>query len=147
MIINLWTSLSIHSPDEYMITIGKVFWVRMQVTLRPPWGHMGARASTFGLAERWQINARLIIQTWWVQVYTGGFEAGLPHGPATLEIPGGWRSTLKTVAKCDWFTDLQIWGPVCGRENARWGHLHMAGWNQLSRAIQQWADDWGGEVS
>ena len=27
-----------------------------------------------------------------VQVYTGGFQAGLPHGSATLEIPGVWRS-------------------------------------------------------
>ena len=29
-----------------------------------------------------------------VQVYTGGFQAGLPHGRATLEIPGSWRSQL-----------------------------------------------------
>merc|ERR1711971_1073017 len=25
------------------------------------------------------------------KVYTGGFQAGLPHGRATLEIPGDWR--------------------------------------------------------
>jgi len=25
------------------------------------------------------------------KVYTGGFQAGLPHGPATLEHPDGWR--------------------------------------------------------
>merc|ERR1712192_312958 len=31
------------------------------------------------------------------KVYTGGFQAGLPHGRATLEIPGDWRYEGKFV--------------------------------------------------
>merc|ERR1712055_766822 len=47
-----------------------------QVILRPPWEHMGAKGKYV-----WACG----------KVYTGGFQAGLPHGRATLEIPGGWR--------------------------------------------------------
>ena len=71
-----------------------------QVTLRPPLERMGARESMFGLVERctswfgksfsWAFfESHSIVEL--VQVYTGGFQAGLPHGQATLEHPSGWR--------------------------------------------------------
>ena len=76
--------------------------------LRHPLEHMGARGSMFGHAERYPVlwkSSRLnfkyigvsLCTTYiqgspLVQVYTGGFQAGLPHGSATLEIPGVWRS-------------------------------------------------------
>ena len=71
-----------------------------QVTSRPPLERMGARESMFGLVERctswfrksfpWDFfESHSIVEL--VQVYTGGFQAGLPHGQATLEHPSGWR--------------------------------------------------------
>ena len=128
------------------------------MTLRPPLERMGARESMFGLVERctswfrksfpWAFfESHSIVEL--VQVYTGGFQAGLPHGQATLEHPSGWRFwfylsriSIRIVS----FNMLQICGGICGGEDAWGGNVYLGGRSNLSGAVQQRADDWRRKV-
>merc|ERR1711981_163769 len=68
-----------------------------QVNLRPPWGHMGARASTFGLAER---CTRVVSQQvylmdlqLWRSLAVGDMRASLWKGRCTVRAPSHGRMT------------------------------------------------------
>merc|ERR1711970_1190066 len=65
------------------------------VTLRPPWGHMGARASTFGLAERCtrvvSKQVYLMDLQLWRSLAVGDMRASLWKGKCTVRAPSHGR--------------------------------------------------------
>merc|ERR1711990_81137 len=71
------------------------------VTLRPPWGHMGARASTFGLAERCtrvvSKQVYLMDLQLWRSLAVGDMRASLWKGRCTVRAPSHGRMEPATM--------------------------------------------------